>query len=158
MRKLISLLCLLLWGQLAFCQEPTLEETLNWIKTKIEMYPSCGKPCYIAHVSFDLNEKTIHLTYHSDWGNAVEYLFSLKKINPASFKYEKQFLFSFNTYGNDVTHIDYDRAKNETTSRNDGVVYLVFDDASFLKEDLQQRLTKAFQKVIVLSGGTKEAY
>jgi hypothetical protein len=153
MKKFILILLLISPAFLSNAQSnSTLEETLLWLKSKIEAYPSCGGLCYTAKVTYDLNKKEITIEYTSNLNNKVIYIIPLRNINPYGYSYSKGFLFTVKTTGNNITRYDIGSDGSKTT-KYESSAYLVFDDTKFKQEGLESRLIKAFNHACKLSGG-----
>lgn len=152
MKKLISILVVVFYSLSATSQTAaTLSETLDWIKSKIELYPSCGTLCYTANVKYDLNLKVITIVYKSNWNNQVIYTIPLEDINPSGYSFTKDYIFTIRTNSNSMTWINIDsQGKSETKKVSE--IYLVFDGPQFRANDLESRLIKAFNTAATLSG------
>ncbi|MBW1613260.1 MAG: hypothetical protein JRJ57_04660 [Deltaproteobacteria bacterium] len=153
MKHLVTILLLAFTITINAQEKPSLEETLNWIKSKVEAYPSCGGICYEADVSIDLNKKEISINYLSNLNNRIIYTIPLRYLNSQGYSYTRNFLFTIKTHGNKVKKYEISSSGIRTTEYN-SVAYLVFDDGKFQEENLEKRLKEAFNHACLLSGGT----
>ena len=152
MKKLIISLMVVFYSLSTFYQtEATLGETLEWIKSKIELYPSCGTLCYTANVKYDLVIKEITINYKSNWNNQVIYKIPLKDVNSSGYSFTKDYIFTIKTISQSITWINIDSNGNAETKMA-SEAYLVFDGAKFRANDLESRLIKAFNNAARLSG------
>lgn len=155
MKKIMGSLIVVFLSISTFCQTTaTLSETLDWIKTKIEAYPSCGQIiCYTASVQYDLGYKDITIAYTSNLNNKVTYRIPLKDINTSGYSYTKDYLFRIATKSPSITWIEAG-ADGSRETKKVSEVFLVFDGPKFRANDLESRLIKAFNNAVILSGGT----
>ena len=134
----------------------SLNETLSWLKSKIESYPLCGDIlCYTANVTYDLSNKQITIKYTSNWKNQVIFIIPLNKINSYGYEYVKDAFFIVKTKGNNIIRFDISNNGNRT-KKNVSIAYLAFDDKMFKEKNLENRLIKAFNHACKLSGGNIE--
>jgi|BarGraIncu00222A_1022003.scaffolds.fasta_scaffold65729_2 viroplasmin and RNaseH domain-containing protein len=152
MKKISSVFVVVFFSLSTFCQTAaTLSETLEWIKSKIELYSSCGTLCYTANVKYDLVAKEITINYKSNWNNQVIYKIPLKDINSSGYSFTKDYIFTIKTNRQSITWINIDSNGN-TETKMASEAYRVFDGEKFRANDLESRLINAFNNAARLSG------
>lgn len=133
-------------------EEATLRETLEWLKSKIELYPLCKGICYTASVQYDLEKREMTVTYRSNLNNKVIYQIPLIDINPSGYSFIKDFQFTVKTNTSSMKWTNIDSNGN-VDSKMVSEIYLVFDGPKFRANDLESRMITAFNHAAKLSGG-----
>lgn len=154
MKKTIISIFLIILAIPTFSQTtPTLSETLEWIKSKIELYPSCGDLCYTANVQYNLEQKELTVHYRSSWDNQVIYKIPLSDINPNGYSFTKDYVFTVKTNSQSMTWTNIE-SNGKTNTKMASEIYLVFDGPKFRANELESRLIKAFNNAARLSGAS----
>jgi hypothetical protein len=153
MKKFIFLSLLMLMTLASYSQNnATLNETVYWIKKQIESYPSCGTLCYTAKVEYKSYLESLYVTYTSNWGNTTIFIIHLAKIDPHGYSYTKGYQFAIRTFGKEIIQKNID-SKGKVEILTKDIAYLVFDDESFQRNNLEPRLIEAFNHACLLLGG-----
>lgn len=180
----LGLLCIISYSFIHF-QDKSLKETMDWIKTKIESnrgyaYQEGKKQHSFKHINkldflYDLSKKTITVNQYSyDFDKDKYYLFasSTCKIADLSSEFEidsKDVSDEAGGYQNVILILKTADGGNHVTlklTNYDGVNYKTESvhaislelNNTITKDDIPNRLKKAFKNAIIKSGGKVEAY
>jgi len=155
---IVLLLTFIITGNKTFAQtEPTLDETVEWIRSKLIAY---GGSSGILDVQFDTASKALAILY----SDKTDVLCYISNLNASSFAWEATkddlYLEIPSTLGNfgstRYTYSSYDNKYNKDVDR--GFARFIFSTAKFgNEENLQDRFTKAMKNLIKLCGGNVSA-